>query len=269
MNFLKMKLPESYPGQEQEKVILSPTCGLLRNIGKRPEQQDSLAISDLTDETLCQERGILLTLADGMGGMNNGAQVSTMLVSAMQKAFLSRPVDAAPERWLLELLGEANREVNRYVLGKDPSGSTLTAALIHENKLYFLSVGDSRIYLVRGGGVIPLNREHSYGHKLDLMLIKDILPAPALAEHPQRRALTSYVGMGDLESVDRSTTPITLMKGDAVMLLSDGVFGTLSEEELAACLCSTGETTVIRMERKVLEKNLPNQDNFSAVVLQF
>lgn len=268
MNLLRTRLPEE-DGEQETKRLLSSSCGMMRNIGRRPEQQDCLAVSDLTDEELCRERGILLTLADGMGGMNNGAQVSTLLIGAMQRAFLTRPVDAEPERWLLELLGEANREVNRYVEDKDPSGSTLVAALIKDGKLSFLSVGDSRIYLVRSGGVIPLNREHSYGHKLDLMLIKDILPASALAEHPQRRALTSYVGMGDLEGVDRCTAPITLMPGDAVMLLSDGVFGTLEEEEMAACLCSNAETSVIRMERKVLEKKRPYQDNFSGIIYQY
>lgn len=245
------------------------SCGVMMNIGRRLEQQDSIAVSDWTNTALCTQRGILLTLADGMGGMNNGAEVSELLVNTMQDAFRTSPVDAEPERWLLELLGEANQEVNRFLEGKAPSGSTLVAALIHDGKLSFVTVGDSRIYLARGGGLIPLNRIHSYGYKLDLMLLKDILPAAALATHPQRPALTSYVGMGDLESVDRNSVPITLLPGDAIILLSDGVFSSLSDEEMASCLCSSADISAIRMERMVLSKNLPHQDNFSAIIFYY
>ena len=246
-----------------------PSCGCLRNIGDRPDQQDSFAVSDLKDEALCAQRGILLTLADGMGGLENGAAVSSLLVDAMQESFLTRPVDASPAPWLLELLGDANRQVNHFLEGKAPSGSTLVVALILGNQLYHLSVGDSRLYLARGGGLIPLNREQTYGRKLDLMLLKEVLPASAIAAHPQRRALTSYVGMGDLEGVDRNTIPVTLLPGDTVLLLSDGVFGTLSEEEIADALHADAETAAIRLERMVLEHHKPHQDNFSAVVYRY
>lgn len=266
MNLLKKTPQESIPEEERHK---QPSCGTMKNIGRRSEQQDCVAVSDINDPVLCQQRGVFLTLADGMGGMSNGAQVSSMLIQALQNEFRFRPVDAEPDRWMLELVGEANRQVNAYLDGKAPSGSTLVAAIIKENKLHFLTIGDSRIYLVRGGGVIPLNRIHNYGQKLDLMLLKDILPAAALATHPQRAALTGYVGMGDLENIDRSSVPITLQPGDTVLLLSDGVFGTLDEKEIASCVCSTADITAIRMERMVLAKNHPRQDNFSAAIYQY
>lgn len=204
-----------------------------------------------------------------MGGLENGGAVSSLLVKAMQEAFVTRPVDTDPAPWLLELLGEANRQVNSFLADKKASGSTLVAALIQGNQLYHLSVGDSRLYLARGGGLILLNREQNYGRKLDLTLLKEVLPAPAIARHPQRRALTSYVGMGDLEGVDRNTIPVTLLPGDTVLLLSDGVFGTLSEEEIASALHTDAETAAIRLERLVLEHRKPYQDNFSAVLYRY
>lgn len=246
-----------------------PSCGCLRNIGDRSDQQDSIAVSDRNDGELCAQRGILLTLADGMGGLENGAAVSSLLVEAMQEAFVTRPVDADPAPWLLELLGQANRRVNAFLEGKRASGSTLVAALIQGNQLYHLSVGDSRLYLARGGGLIPLSREQNYGRKLDLMLLKEVLPAHVIAHHPQRRALTSYVGMGDLEGVDRNTIPVTLLPGDTVLLLSDGVFGTLSEPEIAGALSADAETSAIRLERLVLERRKPHQDNFSGILYRY
>lgn len=235
-------------------------------LGDRPQQQDSFAVSDWRDESLCRSRGILLTMADGMGGLDHGDEVSALLVSELQRAFLNRPVDAAPDAWLLELLGQANRRVNRYLRDKSDGGSTLVLALVQGDLLYHLSVGDSRLYLSRGKGLVLLNREQSYGVKLDLMLVKGILPASELANHPQRRALTSYVGMGDLEGVDRNTIPLRLQDEDQLLLLSDGIFGTLTEEEICACLTDEPERSVRNLEERVKERRRPHQDNFTALI---
>lgn len=261
--------PYTIPELKSAPVQPRSSCGWLRNIGDRPDQQDSFAVSDLTDEALCRQRGIFLTVADGMGGLSNGAQVSRLLVEKLQSAFRTRPLDAEPAPWLLELLGEANRSVNLFLEGKEESGSTLVAALLRGNQLYHLSVGDSRLYLARGGGLIPLNREQNYGAQLDLMLLKEIMPTKVLAANPMRRALTSFVGMGDLEQVDRNTLPVTLLPGDTLLLLTDGVFSALSEEEIASAVASHAETTAIRLERMVLEKHRPHQDNFTAVIYRY
>lgn len=251
---------------KKEAIQYGPHITAVSALGERPQQQDSWAVSDWQDEELVRERGILLTMADGMGGLDHGDAVSTLLVEELQKAFRQREVDAAPDAWLLELLGQANRAVNRFLRDKTPGGSTLIMALVLGDELFHLSVGDSRLYLARGKGLVLLNREQSYGVKLDLMLVKGILPAAELAGHPQRRALTSYVGMGDLEGLDRNTIPLHLQEGDTLLLLSDGVFGTLTEEEICACLSDDVEQSAARLERSVAERRRPRQDNFTAVL---
>lgn len=243
-----------------------PAIAALSAVGDRPQQQDSWAVSDWRDQELCRQRGILLTMADGMGGLDHGEAVSALLVEELQKAFLEREVDAAPDAWLLELLGQANRSVNRFLRDKTPGGSTLVMALVLGDELFHLSVGDSRLYLSRGKGLVLLNREQSYGVKLDLMLVKGILPACELASHPQRRALTSYVGMGDLEGVDRNTIPLHLESGDQLLLLSDGVFSALTEEEICRCLTDDPQQSAVRLERAVAQRQRPHQDNFTAVI---
>jgi serine/threonine protein phosphatase PrpC len=243
-----------------------PQIAALNAQGERPQQQDSWAVSDWHDETLCRERGILLTMADGMGGLDHGDEVSALLVEELQKAFREREVDAAPDAWLLELLGQANRSVNRLLRDRTPGGSTLVMALVLGNELFHLSVGDSRLYLSRGRGLVLLNREQSYGVKLDLMLVKGILPPSELASHPQRRALTSYVGMGDLEGVDRNTVPLKLQEGDKLLLLSDGVFSTLTEEEICQCLTDDPGQSARTLAERVREHQKPHQDNYTAVI---
>lgn len=243
-----------------------PAVGAISAMGERPQQQDSWAVSDWKDQTLRSQRGILLTMADGMGGLDHGEAVSALLVEELQKAFLRREVDAAPDAWLLELLGQANRAVNRFLRDKSPGGSTLVMALVLGDQLFHLSVGDSRLYLSRGKGLVLLNREQSYGVKLDLMLVKGILPACELASHPQRRALTSYVGMGDLEGVDRNTIPLNLETGDQLLLLSDGVFSTLTEAEICECLTEDPQQSAEQLRRAVEQRQRPRQDNYTALI---
>lgn len=243
-----------------------PSVGVLCAQGARPEQQDSYIVSDWHNDDLCREKGILLAMADGMGGLDHGREISSILVEELHQNYLDCEMDAAPDAWLLELLGMANRKVNRFLRDKTPGGSTLVLALVIGDELFHLSVGDSRLYLSRGKGLVLLNRQQSYGAKLDLMLVKGILPARELASHPQRRALTSYVGMGDLEGVDRNTVPLHLEEGDQLLLLSDGVFGTLTEEEIAQCLTDDPERSAQRLGERVREQNRPYQDNYTAVI---
>jgi serine/threonine protein phosphatase PrpC len=72
--------------------------------------------------------------------------------------------------------------------------------------------------------------------------------------------------MGDLEGVDRNTIPLKLQPGDTLLLLSDGVFGTLTEEEICACLTADVEESARRLEKAVSDHHRPHQDNFTAVL---
>lgn len=266
MNFFRKTTIEHTKTELDSSFARRKVCAGFSGIGARPEQQDSYAISDFENPALCKEKGILLTLADGMGGLANGKEVSECVVHALQEAFLALPVDTTPDAWLLELLGEANHQVNQMLQNQQDSGSTLVMALIKGNQLYHLSIGDSRIYLARAGGLILLNREQSYGAQLDLLLLKQILPASAIAAHPQRRALTSYIGMGDLKGIDRNTVPLTLLPDDRLLLLSDGVFNALTEEEIHRAVLCSPENASIRMERMVLEHKHTHQDNFTGII---
>lgn len=232
-------------------------------IGRRPDQQDCYGISE---EALAPERGRLLLVADGMGGLNHGGEISRLLVEAMLEGYEKRPMEESPAAFLMELLGEANRKVNAFLQGKEQGGSTLLATLIRGQELTFLSVGDSRIYLCRGGALIPLTREHNLRRKLHMLLLNGLMTPDSIENSNQKRALTSYIGMGELSEVDVNLTPITLLPGDTVLLMTDGVFGTLSEAEIARTLEGSVEEAAHHLEEQVLANQREVQDNFTAVL---
>ncbi len=247
----------------------SVQIGNVQSIGKRDSQQDCFGISDLSNRDLLREKGLLAVVADGMGGLSNGAEVSALVTRSMLNQFSTRPVPSDESQELISMLSNTNREVNAFLKSiTERSGSTLVAVLIKEMKLHFISVGDSRIYLVRNGALTQINREHTYASELDEKAAKGEISWDKARNDPQRNALTSYIGMGDLEKIDRSIRPLQLASGDRILLLSDGVFGTLSDEEILSAMSLIPYEASSELERLILSKNRKGQDNFTAIIIE-
>ena len=245
--------------------------GNLHHIGARESQQDSFGVSDFTDAALYQHKGLLAVVADGMGGLSDGATISGMITSSLLQNFASTGLSQDPALELLSMVSQANREVNQYLAGNTgKSGSTVVAVWIRGSQLYFISVGDSRIYLLRNGALTQLNREHTYGAELDELAAMGKISLEEARSDGQRHALTSFIGMGELEHIDRSMHPLHLSPGDKVLLMSDGVFGTVPDEEIARLAGPADALTAAQnLENAVLAAQKPGQDNFTAIVVEY
>lgn len=254
------------------KAAVKPSgleVGNAHNIGRRGNQEDSFAISDLTDAKLCRSIGILAVVADGMGGLADGEVVSAGVTSSVMREFPNLSGSLTPPQKLHYLVEQASMAGNAVTGGvKNHGGSTMVAALVVDGNLYFASVGDSRIALVRGGGLITLTRAHVYETDLDRRAAGREISFEAALADSQRRALTSYIGMGELEHVDCSQQPIALMAGDWIVLMTDGVFNELTNEEIAHALRGSAPEAAERIEQLVLAKGDPHQDNLTAVLLR-
>jgi protein phosphatase len=237
--------------------------GNAQHIGARKEQQDSFGISNI--DTIAST-GLLAVLADGMGGLNNGAAYSKAAVQASLQSFREEGAEKDDEATLLRILKRAREAIENANL--TDGGTTFIAALIHEQQLHFVSVGDSRICLIRNGGIIQLNREHVYGRELDDLAAKGVLSEEEATSDQQRAAITSYLGMSDELEVDRNINAIPLFSGDKVILMSDGVYGYLPETELADLLRREPMGAAEAIQTRILEKNNPHQDNLTIIVLE-
>jgi len=256
----------------EPRAAFAPNGILIGNayhIGTRESQQDSFAISDLTNADLTARKGVFGVVADGMGGMENGAEVSAIVTRTMLQYFNEVDFSARTELDLLNMLYAANDNVNLLMANCEQGGSTAVAVIIRDGMMYWIAVGDSRIYLARSGALIQINREHTYAVELDeLAAAGEISWEDALSD-PQRVALTSYLGTGKPEKVDRNLRPIKLVSGDRILLLSDGVFGTLSEEEIMETQIFEPHKSAEEIQSRVLAKQKSSQDNFTAVILEY
>src|SRR5260221_10377586 len=109
-------------------------------------------------------------------------------------------------------------------------GTTLTACAIVNNKLYFAHVGDSRLFLIRGGEARQLTRDHS----LVARLVENGAIRPEEAEtHPQKHVLTAAIGVGEDVQPDFPAELASLQRSDSVVVCTDGLWGQMTTAEIA------------------------------------
>jgi protein phosphatase len=238
----------------------------IQNIGRRSSQQDSFGTSNINDTS----KGILSIVADGMGGISNGAEMSKLVVSLLLAEFEKSPVITNPPEFLLSSVTKAQAAARAKIPPGQMSGTTVVAVYMKNDDLYFISVGDSRINLFRGGELVKLNRDHTLGAELDEKAARGEISLADARTDKQRNSLTSYIGTGDRFLIDRNIAPIKLVTGDILLLMSDGVFGSATNEEIITALATGNlKTAGDMLNSYVLAKNKEHQDNFTAILLKY
>jgi serine/threonine protein phosphatase PrpC len=235
----------------------------IQGIGKRKTQQDAFGTSDISKDS------VLSIVADGMGGISNGAEMSNIAVTVMLESFAQRNGSLSPDEFLVQTVNDIQRTVRSRIPSGQMSGTTLISVYFDKEKLFFISVGDSRIDLYRNGSLIQLNRLHTYGAELDERAARGEISVNEARSDKTRGSLTSYIGTGETLMTDRNNKPLLLIPGDIILLMTDGIFGTLSDDEIAAALRSGDIKEAGNIITKsVTAKGKANQDNFTAVILK-
>lgn len=247
-----------------ETLTLAPPhvalVGNVHHIGSRASQQDAFGVSPLTEAA---SKGVLAVLADGMGGMNNSGALSQALVRATLAAYSTAQGSSA--QVLTELCGKALVLAHRQ-FAEAGAGSTLVMAEVRGEWLDYAAIGDSRIALWRSGALLTLNRDHTFARQLRQQACAGV--GDWQQDNPNATALTSYVGKAGEVLVDFPTAPIRLLHGDKLLMMTDGVFGTLDDTLLARLLENDAVTAAEALEKLILGQSKPHQDNFTALILE-
>ena len=241
---------------------------MMQNQGKREYQQDSFYLSDKDDQALVTEKGVLAVVADGMGGLQDGKAISGITVDVFKSLFKESDV-TDPHKFLTECIYRAETYVDEYMQSNSlKGGSTVVGAIVYRHYLYFVSVGDSNIFLIRKNKVTRLNRYHNYAAVLQSKVNQGKMTQQEADTNPMRSRITSFIGMGEVNEIDANAEPVLLHPDDVIILCSDGVSNALGDDAIvnlihAGDFASLGE----RMEDSILRQNIRNQDNFSAVMI--
>ena len=248
----------------EETDVDSVKVVTVQGLGAREDQQDSVLV---TDPELYKEQGVLICVADGMGGLKNGAMISRTAVTAANNKF-NAIEKTDPDRMLAAILQSTVAAVN-MIISPDygAGGTTLLLGYAAHDRFFFTTVGDSRICLCRNGELYHLNRPHVFEDELLLRYFNGEISYDNARGYEKRGALTSYLGMGPLKYVDFPTHHLRLQKGDRIILMSDGVFGTLTDEELVEVLSLKTKAITKVLSQEIETKQKRFQDNYSAAIL--
>ncbi len=234
--------------------------------GARDYQEDSFAINEQDPDR--PNSVVLVTLCDGMGGHAGGEVASATATDAFTRTFLASTETDAKAR-----LGHALDASNKAVAEKirdNPKlqgmGCTLVGALKTQNRLVWISVGDSHVYRYRAGKLDKLNADHSLLGELKEMVQRGEITKKEALSNPRRNALRSAVLGKQISLIDANASP--LEEGDLLVFASDGL-DTLAHEDLRALLerhyGSAPEDIVHHVLDAVANVQKPNQDNTSVV----
>lgn len=238
------------------------TSAAFQGIGSRRSQQDFYGVRG-------GEGYVAAAVADGIGGLDRSERVSRLAVEVLLRETELRGKNF-PVGILRSALDAANEEVNK-MLGGDigRSGTTMTAVIASDRGFEWISVGDSRIYLYTNGGLYRVNTEHNRYHQLLEEVIDGRMTMEEARGATASAAVTSFVGMGDIEYIDYSVRPTVLNSGDRLLLMTDGVFGILSDEEIAEIIKKFPDvnSAAAELEERVKKSSVRYRDNFTAVII--
>jgi protein phosphatase len=214
--------------------------------------------------------GLTAVLADGMGGHAGGAVASELASTSFLDAFSGASGEAVTR------LAEALDRANAAIAGKAAEspdlrgmGCTLIGADFVGERLDWVSVGDSPLYLVRDGAITRLNADHSLAPEIDRLAAMGVLTPDEAKADPRRHVLRSALTGAEIDMIDWSREPLPLEAGDVVILASDGLH-TVPEEEIArmAAAAETPDAIAEALLAAVAADDDPYQDNTTVVVVR-
>jgi protein phosphatase len=206
-------------------------------IGAREEQQDyAYAHTD--------GAAVFAVVCDGMGGMEGGRIAGLTAAKKLKELYFSKTDEESYPAFFLksvDILDECvlmlQNDEGKYLC----AGTTIVTIAIEDDKLYWLSVGDSRLYILRDNEIVQATRDHNYFLNLDQMVREESITKIRYESEKQKgEALISYIGIGGVQVMDINGEPFLLHPGDIVLLASDGLYGSLPDEEILQCLREGG-----------------------------
>lgn len=239
-------------------------------IGNREEQQDCFGYE-------MKGSGGITVVCDGMGGHDGGRLASTRSVEAVLEIYNNN----YPCNDHHKLLTDAAYDIDELVAAlknnsgeKMRAGSTLSAVLIENMQMTWLSVGDSRIYLFRNDELKPLTRDHNYKLDLDERLKNGKIDKEYYdSEISQGDTLVSFMGAGRLAMIDCNEQKFELLPKDKILITSDGLYKILSEDSIKTLLSNftnikQAATAIESKANRVAKNTKAVRDNTTFVIIK-
>jgi len=232
--------------------------------GSRTVNQDRIAYTYSRDT-------LLLVVADGMGGHAGGEIAAQIAVRLFIERFQqeAKPILKSPLTFLHESMVKAHAALGSYSTQfsmLETPRTTCVACIVQAGYAYWAHVGDSRLSLYRQGALVAQTKDHS---KVQYLIDQGMIPAKEAADHPDRNKIYSCLG-GLVDPVIDLGNRTPLKNGDIIVMCTDGLWGSVSSEEIATRLTSTPILKAApEMMREAERRGGIDGDNLSAIVVRW
>jgi len=210
---------------------LCADIGMLSDAGSvREINEDNIRVVRPLDSDELSKRGVLLVVADGMGGHNAGEIASQLAVQVVVRHHADDLQD--PAMSLARSVERANRVIVQTA-SEDARykgmGTTCTVLLLRGGLAYCAHVGDSRLYLMRSNDIFLMTEDHS--------AVMDLVRQGAMTHeearhHPERSVIVRALGARDDVDVALWEKPLAVRAGDTFLICTDGLYDLVDDEEL-------------------------------------
>jgi len=211
----------------------------------------------------------LFALADGMGGHPEGEVASQLALQTLAAMFQreAKPKLDDPLRFLQEAIVAGHHQLLRYASERglmDTPRTTVVACVLQGRTAYWAHCGDSRLYLLRGDKLVARTRDHSYSELQNTL--SQVVP---VGSRLNRNVLFTCLGSPGRPVID-TAGPLTLAAGDRVLLCSDGLWSSLSDELMTQVLSSTPIASAVpELVERALRVAGDKSDNVTALAIDW
>ena len=241
-------------------------------VGTRQYQQDSVIIPN--DAMQKKDKNICV-LSDGMGGMQGGERASALCVTTLFNDFYEQKITKNYPEFFKSEINKIDEAVSNFTDDDGnsiESGATLVSVIIDKNNMYWASVGDSSIYIIRDDEIVKVTEDHNYYQDLIKKVSSGTITQEEADNDPSKEALTSFIGIGGIELVDINEKPFELFDGDIIVMSSDGLYRSLNEDAIKLIVneFSTNIPLAANMlTTSAMENRTGGQDNTSVIVVKY
>jgi protein phosphatase len=230
------------------------------------------------DYFLANDELQISVVADGMGGHSGGEYASRLAVASIEEVIQSMNSD--PEatiisgvnsdesefgdrlRYAIEVASQKIYDQAMYDQELKGMGTTIAAVIAHEGITYVANVGDSRVYLVRGGKIKQVTTDHSL---VSEQMRAGLISSQDAKKHKLKNIITRSVGYQ--EEVEVDVFRVEMQLGDRFVLCSDGLTNMIDDETIRLILES--ETIQVAAQALIAKANeRGGDDNITAVISQ-
>jgi PPM family protein phosphatase len=237
--------------------------GRTSRLGNRTINQDRVTVLE-------RDNTVLLGIGDGLGGKVGGEIAAQALINVLAKEFkeVKLPI-ADPKEFLTHILHRAHFAVidaGRFQSPPVNPGTTAVVCFIQDGVAWWAHVGDSRLYLFRGGVPIYRTRDHSV---VESLYEKGRITMKNRGSHPMKNYMTRCIGLTNEVPEVTVSNEVHLHAGDILLLCTDGLWEPLDDMLMGSILLEgkLGDALNKAAERAE-EKNYPNSDNITAAAIQ-